>query len=72
MQTFRIALITKTDDCTRMIDVQGVPLSAMKATIQRMVRENHIPASATIHVEIEQTREVYFRNLLSSVPSLCS
>jgi hypothetical protein len=39
----------------------------MKATILDMVRANHVPLTATIHVEQENPRQLYFRNVLSSL-----
>lgn len=68
--TYRIALIVGSADLTTTHTAEGVPMYLMKDTIRRMVKDNNIPANATLQVEQENPRVLYFRNLLSSVPSV--
>jgi hypothetical protein len=68
--TYQIKLITKTSDSTCCVDLEGVPLSAMKAQIKRLVAEYDIPADSILRVEQENPRALYFQGVLSSVPSL--
>jgi len=68
--TYRIALIFDMKGSQTSIDVEGVPMAQMKTVIRQMIANNSVPRGATLHVEQENPRKLYFRNLLSSVPSL--
>jgi hypothetical protein len=68
--TYRIALIFDNGGSRTSIDVGGVPMAQMKTAIRQMIAKHNIPHSATLHVEQEEPRTIYFRGVLSSVPSL--
>ncbi len=65
--TYRIAFIITSLDAETIVDIEGIPLSQMKSTIKRLVETHSIPQTATINVEQENPRKLYFRNLLSTV-----
>jgi hypothetical protein len=72
VNTYRINLIWADESSLTRVEAEGVPIREMKAQISRMIERNKVPATATLHVEYESTRKIYFRGLLSSLPSFAA
>jgi hypothetical protein len=70
VKTYHIFLITNNGHSTKAIDVEGISLARMGSEIKRIVSKHAIPLTSTLHIVDEDTRQVYFRNVLSSVQSI--
>lgn len=69
--TYRVCLIwTQADgngSCTATVERERVQMHEMKASILDLMAKHNVPVTGTVHVEQEDPRQVYFRNLLSSL-----